>query len=504
MAVINGACTGTGYTKYNLWSEWTVTGTDTVSNPCTHTVNVKTYIQRNDGYANSAYNSGQTRCYKYNKYDSANEDGATSGIDTRNSALVLLKESNFTIAHETDGTKNVLLEGGFTLLDIPSLTGGSYSAYVDLPTIPREATITSATTHTIETSLSYGLNNPAGYYVKLVYQIWNYPTSAYTTIKTSNCGTLSSGTLTFSGAENTDMYNNMPSNTNAPNKLIAYTYSDAGYSTQIGTAKEQPGYTYVNESINKPSVTATVIDSNATTVALTNSNAILVKYYSNAQFAITASTGTGATISSYSIVCGNKSATTVTGTLNAIESGTFDIIVTDTRGYTNTNKVATVTKTIVPYVKLSLNPLFKRVSSTSGEIELTYGGNYYNTTFGASGEDNTLELKYRWKVTGGVYSDYIALTPTLVGNSYNNGATALSLGSGFTYTNAYVFEIVTTDELMTFTNTPTVLRGKASIYGNDTQVGVNGELVVNDKTMLDLTYPVGALYISAVSYLLYL
>ena len=48
------------------------------------------------------------------------------------------------------------------------------------------------------------------------------------------------------------------------------------------------------------------------------------------------------------MVCGDKSITSNSGTINAIESGKFIITATDSRGFTTTQ---TVSKTIVEYVK---------------------------------------------------------------------------------------------------------------------------------------------------------
>ena len=93
-----------------------------------------------------------------------------------------------------------------------------------------------------------------------------------------------------------------------------------------------------------------ITDSNSATTKLTGDANKLIKYFSNAKISFTASPKYGASISSYKVVCGDKSITSNSGTINSIESGKFTITATDSRGFTTTQ---TVSKTIVEYVKLT-------------------------------------------------------------------------------------------------------------------------------------------------------
>ena len=102
--------------------------------------------------------------------------------------------------------------------------------------------------------------------------------------------------------------------------------------TLIGT-KSTTLTASVNQTTNKPDVSAVITDTNAVSTALTGDNSKIVKYISNAHTVISSTPKNSATISSVKVTCGDgKSATTSTNTINAVESGTFTVEATDSRG----------------------------------------------------------------------------------------------------------------------------------------------------------------------------
>lgn len=256
---------------------------------------------------------------------------------------------------------------------------------------------------------------------------WTVPTSAYALIpnaKTINC------------------------------EILCETYNGASYIGANSTSMTAS----VDEVANAPDVSAVITDVNSLTVGLTGNNNNIVKFISNARTQITATPKNSATISSYKVTCGDgKTASTQDSTLNAVESGSFTVEATDSRGI---KKTVVYNKTLIVYTKLTLNPTFYRTQPTNNEIALTYNGNYFNNTFGNTA--NTLSLKYRYREVGGTWSSYINLTPTKSGNTYSNGASPTILGTSFDYTKAYQFEIIANDQIYTgseIMNSPTVARG---------------------------------------------
>lgn len=156
-----------------------------------------------------------------------------------------------------------------------------------------------------------------------------------------------------------------------------------------------------------------ITDSNSATTKLTGDANKLIKYFSNAKIGFTASPKYGASISSYKVVCGDKSITSNSGTINAIESGKFTITATDSRGFTTTQ---TVSKTIVEYVKLT-NALDVEITNPAqGIINYTISGSQFNGSFGAVNNQIIRKIKYRevgtanWTETSALTSNTGSLT----------------------------------------------------------------------------------------------
>ena len=147
--------------------------------------------------------------------------------------------------------------------------------------------------------------------------------------------------------------------------------------------------------------------------------------------------------------------------------------------------VKTIVYARVDYIPLTLSMTAKRPSATTGEIAVSFSGNYFNANFGAV--DNTLELswKYRQKgveawTDGGTFvkdTDY-----EITGNVYESKGN-VSLGNIFDYRNIYEIAIYYKDKLVDTYTTKTVTRGlpifwwnKDGVYdGNNKKFLVEGE-----------------------------
>lgn len=156
-----------------------------------------------------------------------------------------------------------------------------------------------------------------------------------------------------------------------------------------------------------------ITDSNSATTKLTGDANKLIKYFSNAKISFTASPKYGASISSYKVICGDKSITSNSGTINSIESGKFIITATDSRGFTTTQ---TISKAIVEYVKLT-NALDVEITNPAqGIINYTISGSQFNGSFGAVNNQIIRKLKYRevgtsnWTETSALTSNTGSLT----------------------------------------------------------------------------------------------
>ena len=378
------------------------------------------------------------------------------------------------IAHTPDGSKSFTISG-FSGWIYDSGTTYASSQTFTLPTIPRASSV-SCSTANIGSNATITINRAS---------------TSFTHTLTYSFGSLSGTIATKTSSTNiswtipTTFYGQIPNSKSGTGTITCDTYSG---STLIGS-KSTSFTATVSESASKPTLSPTAVDSNTTTTALTGNNSKFIKYYSNASVATGAQARNSATLKSQKITCGAKSITSASGTINAVESGSFTFSATDSRGYTTTQ---TLNKTLIEYIKLTCS-LNAGAPTTAGVATLKISGNYWDGTFGAVA--NTLTVQYRYKAQGGSYGNWTTVSATKSNNTYNATATI----SGLNYQTTYVFQARAVDKLATI-NTDEQARRTTPIFDwSKNDFNVNGTLKVNNTNIFDLIYPVGSFYISAKS-----
>ena len=334
-----------------------------------------------------------------------------------------------TISHNADGTKNNVSVYFYTGV-YSSSTKGDYGGSINLTKIPRQADISSAPNFNDEENPTITYSNPAGNSVTSLDACISFTGSTDDISYRAISKTGTSYTFNLTTAERNTLRSNTSGNTRS---VIFYVRTVIGGNTYYSTLTKT--LTIVNAN---PSTNPTVIDTNSTTVALTGSNAKLVKYYSNAQWAHNASGQKYATITGYSLTNGSNSSTAASGTFNGVQSNSFVFKATDSRGNSTTK---TLTPTMVNYVRLTSNLEVK--VTVAGVATLTATGDYFNGSFGS--QSNTLTFKYRYKLEGGTYSSWTTGTATKSGNTYRATPTI----SGLDYKKKYVFQVQVVDKLAT-------------------------------------------------------
>ena len=378
------------------------------------------------------------------------------------------------IAHNPDGSKSFTVSG-FSGWIYESGTTYASSQTFTLPTIPRASSV-SCSTANIGSNATITISRASSSFTHTLSYTFG---SLSGTIATKTSSTSVSWTIP------TTFYAQIPNDKSGTGTITCYTYNG---STLIGS---KPTYftATVNESASKPTLNPTAVDSNATTTALTGDSSKFIKYYSNASVSTGASARNSATLKSQKIICGAKSISSASGTINAVESGSFTFSATDSRGYPTTQ---TLNKTLIEYIKLTCS-LNAGAPTTSGVATLKISGNYWDGTFGAVA--NTLTVQYRYKIQGGSYGDWTTVSATKSNNTYNATATI----SGLDYQTTYVFQARAIDKLATI-NTDEQARRTTPIFDwSKNDFNVNGTLKVNNTNIFDLIYPVGSFYISAKS-----
>ena len=377
------------------------------------------------------------------------------------------------VAHNSDGSKSIsvsvyLTNGSASYLptQYPS-SSPLYMGSVSLTTIPRASSV-SCSTADIGSNATISISRASSSFTHTL----SYSFGSLTgTIATKTSSTSVSWTIP------TTFYAQIPNDKSGTGTITCDTYNG---STLIGS-KPTSFTATVNESVSKPTLNPTAVDVNTTTTALTGDSSKFIKYYSNASVSTGASARNSATLTSQKITCGAKSISSASGTINAVESGSFTFSATDSRGYPTTQ---TVNKTLIEYIKLTCS-MEAGAPTTDGVATLKISGNYWNGTFGALA--NTLTVQYRYKTQGGSYGSWTTVSATKSNNTYSSTATI----SGLDYRTTYVFQARAVDKLATV-NTDEQARRTTPIFDwSKDDFRVNGDFTVNGVTTITGATTVG-------------
>lgn len=365
-----------------------------------------------------------------------------------------------TITHNSDGAKSITIriEGAIYTTSVNCTAEQTFT----LNQIPRGASIVSAPNFKDTDNPKVEYSNPAGASL----QVGIYKTDGATALAAYRTATGSSYTFSLTSAERANLQK--VSTTSNTATVRFYLKSTVGGQTFIKSVERT-----LTIADPAPTLNPTVVDGNTATVALTGSNAKLVKYYSDAKIAFGAAAVKSATLKSKKVTCGSKSLT-ADGTMQDVESGTFAFSVTDSRGNTTTKSV---TKTLVNYIKLTCN-MGGGVPDGTGKFTFTVSGNFFNASFGAV--TNTLSVKYRYRVAGGTYSDYQDMTVSKSGNTY----TATANLTGLDYTKSYQFQAQAADKLATVTTEEKTVRSTPVFDWGKDDFNFNVPVTILGRTVL--------------------
>ena len=298
-----------------------------------------------------------------------------------------------------------------------------------------------------------------------------------TTVLTITGLTLANGsnTVTLNATQRSTVLAAMSALKSFTGTFALTTYSG---SSQIGTTSEKTATVQTTSANSAPTFTAfTYEDSNATAVGVTGNNQILIQNISTLKLTLTAATAkNGATISSYSVVAGSK---TASGTTTAItvgtlpDKGTVPVIVTaiDSRGYTT---AVTVNITVLEYEGINITEYtMRRVNEVEDTTQVTIGGDITPVTIGGENKNSLRYLYYRYRKTSdSSYNSYKDITSSTEydDSGFNFESDEwLSLDADYSY---YV-QFLVTDKLTSDTVTITVPQGTPLLALRRKKVGIN-------------------------------
>jgi hypothetical protein len=372
------------------------------------------------------------------------------------------------IYHNNEGQKSINVSASFSSTS-SNLSGGNVSGIVDLPTIPRASSI-NASSVDIGSNTTISINRASNSFTHTITYSFGSLSGTIAT-KTSN--------TSISWQVPTSFYEQIP---NAKSGTCTLTCKTFNGDKEIGTSTTTFKAT-ANEELCRPDLNVAVEDINDVTIALTGESSKLVRYRSTARISTSSTAKKNATISKTTINGVEGGIRTITN----VETNEFEVIVTDSRGY---SKKVIITVPIVNYIPLSASSTFKRVSNTSDKVNLSYSGNYFDDSFGAV--ENLIALQYKYRLKGSdKWINGEALYPTIENNKFND---SLELTEDFDYRKNWEFSLFYLDSLTSGnTGINNVLKGNGELEIYPTAIKIFG------ANLFDLIYPVGSIYISTTS-----
>lgn len=432
---------------------------------------------------------------------SANLDGSTRdyGYTTFTEGEYTILEIQRTLQHNNDGSspiKNISYSWNASY-------GGSGSGNFDvqMPNIARLPVITEAIDFTDEENPRIAFTNPAGFYLRL----WIIRPGYFQFYRDN---VTSPYTFTFTQEELNTLrrYTNDTASASVRYELQAYSNQDFDASHLIGSVRKNVTLTIVNAN---PTASLTLTERNQKVIDIYGTDAFtIVKNASQVRMNATYTLKKQATLKSIAFNYNDKTETKTDGTTQITgivpTSNQFSILVTDSRGLTQTAN-PTVQPILENYIPVNINSYeFKRESSTSSNIRLDAEFNYYQHTYNTTA--NTPTIQYKVGENGTLR--------TLSSSSYTvdttNNLIRVSnflLQDTVVYTQQeklflYISDIFTEDA-----ENFELLKGIPTFDAGETDFNVNGTLTVSDTdgenkreilSALDI-YPVGSIYINTVN-----
>lgn len=294
----------------------------------------------------------------YTKTGSGNFDGTAFTFSTTIPANTTKRMFDFgkDVYHDADGNKYV--SGSFSLntgISAGTITGNSGR---QLPTIPRASDISNYTNSTgyVDGTFNVKFTPKAnGFYYKIRISIPNIKQICKRNIGTKN-NVEQNIAITLSADELNLIYDNVPNASSCPIGIIVETYSDSGYTNNIGNSRE------LTKTMKLPASLKPKINSVTAEGINTYQEIYYIKGRSKCKVTVDSVTlSRGATIKSYTYSYDTirKTSTSNTYTTAVFNIGTMDldfkVTVTDSRGMTATHTFSILCYDYkVPIVKMTL------------------------------------------------------------------------------------------------------------------------------------------------------
>ena len=407
-----------------------------------------------------------SRAYAYNC--SSYLQGAYQNQGTYYFGTKTVQTKQIKVDHNQEGNANVNISSSFNGGAWGSASGNKT---VDLPQIPRGSKITN-TQKSFDLGTNLVILNITKY-VDTYYDVLNISINN-TTLRTVN-GVSDKYVFNPTDAELNTIYNSVPNNNSQTITFTLTTYSNSDKTTQIGVSSV---YNITGNIVNaNPTLTGfDYEDTNPLTLNLSGDSNKIINGYSTLKI-------------SNLVANANKGATLKLVQINNVQypyDNNFSVLIPNWSGNVITMYVFdsrnNSTKLEVPiginYVdykeKVIINKSCTRYANVNEESNLSFSGEWFNSSFGAY--NNQLSASYKYRQKGG--NEWIQGTTniniTVDGNTYSySGYIKGDTNNGFATENSYEIEIIVTDSLSSKSDTTILIAGEPAmdIYHSNVSIG---------------------------------
>lgn len=406
--------------------------------------------------------NGYPQSATYTLYITGTADGLSGEYSVdytlpQNSTVTIL-DRTITVTHKSDGTGSVSVN---TWMDTRISAGVvRLSKSLTLTTIPKASSLDALSCSTLY------FDGTFSYLYKPKHTSWYNRCSialdldgALTTIKSYNLGqkkaTQQTATVTLSEDELSVIYNKLPSTDRGKLRFTLRTYSDSGYSTQIGDDVYKEITCRIPDiDSTKPTVTMTLTPVSSLPSPL---NTLYIKGKSKVKVALTDGEGKyGAEVTSYTVEVAGKRGTppytsdylTTTGNVNV--KGT----VTDSRGY---SRKYSRNVTVLSYNAPQIIPISGESEVVAARCDasgnIVANGTYlkikakrsYKKIYISGVNKNFCSIRYRYKAEGGSYSGWTTILATNA--SSDEVVTGALLSGTLDVTRTYLVQVQAEDTI---------------------------------------------------------
>ena len=354
-----------------------------------------------------------------------------SGSGTWNFETETITSGESTITHNSDGTKSLSLSA--SMKNNYWGLNKSISATVNLPTIPRQATITSAQDFNDEENPTITYNNPLGSNANSLQICLINPsdTIIFANYRDVNKTGALSYTFNFTDEERNAL-RQACTGTSMQVKFVLRTIigGNGYYSSSTKTM------TIVN---GEPTLSYNVVETDEDVIDIVGTNELLIKNVTKPKVTLTGTPKKYATISKYTMELNGNYVEGNEYTFNKLTGNSLKMSVTDSRGFTTQEEE---TLDIIDYFNPNATIYVPRAEENDDKAYINIDGTWYNEGFGNINNELNITWQYReTEVETWTYGGTI--TPTITNNTFK--VEDYLLGNNFSYAKEYKIKVTISD-----------------------------------------------------------